>query len=84
MTKAFLVRFKQSGISSSPIVWASQSGSCSINPFSIQPRDDRPILIIAKTIDEAADKFKNASEIVELDVRDIIIDERVDIIFKKE
>jgi len=83
MTKAFMIRIKEQP-RSIPIQGIWQSGSApsqtSVHPGVIP--DSRPILVIAKTIDEAASRYKNASSIEELDVKDIIIDEHVDIIIE--
>jgi len=85
MTKAFLVRIKAPDTNLYQQCWSGNGGISSISisqPF-VKQQDNRPILVIAKTIDEAAAKYKNAHEIVELDVQNIIIDEKVDIIFEK-
>lgn len=89
MTKAFMVYFKEQpyannlsiGFSSSPIPFGTQS--CSVPYSQYTQKDNRPILVIARTIDEAAVKYKNAIDIQELDVKDVIIDEKIDIIFEK-
>ncbi|OGS39985.1 MAG: hypothetical protein A3K77_01395 [Euryarchaeota archaeon RBG_13_31_8] len=86
MTKAFMVYFKDQAtnfigcFTSSNLFGGYQTQS---TPFTQSQRDDRPILVIAKSIDAAAAKYKNAVNIQELDIKDVIIDENVDIILEK-
>ena len=82
MTKAFMVYFEEVPRSSIfQTMWA-QSGSTVPYQLPKLP-DNRPILVIAKTIDEAATRFKKAIKIEELDVKDVIIDEKVDILLER-
>jgi hypothetical protein len=83
MTKAFLVYIKPQNTNTpiSPFVWSSPQ--ITTYPSVYTAIDNRPILVIAKTIDEAAKKFKNATSIEEVDVKDIIIDENIDILLER-
>jgi len=85
MTKAFLVYIKQEdktiyGIwTSGSNLFPSMSQSC---PQS-KPVDYRPILVIAKHIGDVSTKYTSAYKIEELDVKDIIISEKVDYLLEK-
>jgi hypothetical protein len=47
------------------------------------PSDSRPILVLATSIEDVAKTYKNASKIEELDVKDIVIDDKIDILLKR-
>lgn len=85
MTKAFLVYIKQESKSTSYGIWTSGSSfplsqQC---PSQFQAPDNRPILVITKDIADAASKYPKASQIQEIDVRDVVISEKVDYLLEK-
>jgi len=84
MTKAFLVYIKQESkttygmyTSGSPFPLSQQC------PSLFQTPDNRPILVITKDIADAASKYPKASQIQEIDVRDVVISEKVDYLLEK-
>ena len=84
MTKAFLVYIKQETKNISYGTWTSGSFPMSQQCHSPFPSfDNRPILVITKDIADAAAKYPKASSIQEVDVKDVVISEKVDYLLEK-
>jgi len=85
MTKAFLVYIKQETKNITYGLWTSGSSFPTSQqcPSQFPSFDNRPILVITKDIADAASKYPKASQIQEIDVKDVVISEKVDYLLEK-
>lgn len=83
MTKAFLVYIKQETKNTSYGIWTSGSSFPMTQQFPFPSYDNRPILVITKDIADAATKYPKAHQIQEVDVKDVVISEKVDYLLEK-
>lgn len=90
MTKAFLVQWRIKSDPPGNFIWSGSSGSspfatqcCGSFPQSSKTHDYRPILVIAKDMADVAAKYPLAYMIEEMDVKDVVISDKVDYLLEK-
>ena len=70
MVKSFSVRWIESRSYSIGVMGGSVT-------YGSQPQDNRPIIVVANSIKDVAERYPTASQIVEIDAKEVVILEKV-------